>query len=54
MTAIIVSTPLETRPYIPPRLESRVCPWRNEPCAGAACPAWRGALFGCGLMGAEK
>lgn len=55
MTAVIVSTPFGTRPYTPPKLDERLCPLDNfKPCVEGACPAWRGSLYGCGLLEARK
>lgn len=50
MTAVIVSTPFGTRPYRPPNLRNRLCPWINDVCVGEACAAWLGPLYGCSLV----
>lgn len=50
MTAIILSTPFGTKPYRPPNLKNKFCPWIGDVCAGEDCAAWRGSLYGCGLV----
>ncbi len=50
MTAVIVSTPFGTRPYRPPNLKNRLCPWTGDVCVGEACAAWLNPLLGCSLV----